>query len=61
MRLGIIGFGLDGGAERFGGMVEIALLPQRDPEGVVNVGLIRIKRSGLLEFGHGLGQLIFQF
>ena len=31
MRLGIIGFGLDRSAQSFSGLIEIALLPQRDP------------------------------
>ena len=29
--LGVIGFGLDGGAQSFSRQVEIALLPKRDP------------------------------
>ena len=45
----------------FGGLVEIALLPQRYAQGVVNVRLVGIEFSGFLQFNHRLGQFIFQF
>ena len=58
MCLGIIRFNLYGRMQLVGGLVKLALLPQRNPEGVVNVGLIRVELLGFLEFGHSIGKSI---
>ena len=61
MRFGVVRLRLNGGTESFYGLVKISLLPQGNPERVVNVCLVRIEGSGLLEFNDCLGQTIFQF
>ena len=48
VRLGVVRFGLDGGAQLVGGLVELALLPESYAQRVVNVGLAGIEFRGLL-------------
>ena len=60
MRFRVIGLSLDGRMQLVRGLIKFALLPQRNPQSVVNVGLTRVQLSGFLEFGHSIRKLILQ-
>src|SRR6266852_6739697 len=60
-RLGIIRPSLNCHAQLVRGRRKIALLPERDPERVVHVRLLRIKLFRLSKLRDRLGKFVFEF
>ncbi len=59
--LGIVGLGLNCRAQLVRCPRKIALLPERDPERVVHVRLLRIKLFRLSKLRDCLGKFVFEF
>src|SRR5882762_2047326 len=56
----VIGLRVDRRLELLRGGRKVALLPQRDSQGVVNVGLLRFELLRDPEFGDGFGQFVLE-
>ena len=61
MRFGVVGLILNRFLQFSACLIEVALLPVQDSEGVVGIGQIRLQADRDLKLGNSLIELIFEF